>query len=183
MLLKVIPASVTSLDITYPQSCSIDNQACMYLPRALVAMRLRISGLINSQEPLRLVLDANMRRLTLQAWGGHVVLHGYRDAYKYMKVVYVEAASIEAVHWDFPHSRVPDAWQVSTRVPDETEIYGGTGGQPVQVTHFRARPPRVSGYEGPDVPEARTCCHWPCACGACDICRKADFWQVPLGSG
>ena len=151
--------------------------------QTLVALRLRISGLINSQETLAVHLHANMQRLTLQAWGGHVFLWGPDAAFQSMTDMHVEAASINTTPRAYPRLNVQERWQVSARVPDETEIYGGTGGQPVQVAHLGQWPPSVPGYEGPDVPGARACCYWPCACGACDICRRADFWRVPLGSG
>ena len=185
-MLHALPDTVRSVDITFPQGYKIlmmYPSVSLIVKPTLVALRLRISGFTNSQEPLHLLLPYNMQRLTLQVWGGHVVLHGYKNTFKSMMDMHVEAASIDATARHYPHLNVQEGWQVSARVPDETEISGGMGGQPVQVAHLGAWPPSVPGYEGPDVLGARACCYWPCACGACDICRRADFWRVSLGSG
>ena len=183
-VLDAVPESVRSVDITCAQGCRI-KAAYLSLSdgQPLVALRLRTSGLSNSPEPLSVHLHASMQRLTLQAWGVHVVLRGPSAAFQSMTDMHVEAASIDAEPLGSPRLTVQERWQVSARGPGETEIYGGTGGQLVQVAHLGQWPPSVPGYEGPDVPGARACCNWPCARGACDICRRADFWRVPLGSG
>ena len=183
-MLEAVPKSVRSLDITCPQSCEVFSPNIrVSRRRALVALRLRISGLMYNQKPLRLRLPDSMQRLTLQAWGVHVVLDGHNGAFQSMTDMHVEAVSIDPTPWGSPRLNVQERWQVSARVPDASEIYGGTGGQSVQVAHMGQWPPSFPGYEGPDVPEARACCYWPCECGACDICRRADFWPVALGSG
>ena len=181
-VLDAVPKSVRSVDITFPKGCS------MYLPhldlsdrQTLVALRLRISGLTGSQNRLAIDLHASMQRLTVQLWGGRVFVNGPDDALQSMTDMHVEAASIEAWGLGFWDLYEQERWQCSARVPHKTEIYGGTGRRGVQVVHMGAWPPSFPGYEGPDVPEARACCYWPCACGACESCRRADFWPVALG--
>ena len=95
--------------------------------------------------------------------------------------MHVEAASISLG----PHlgGIVQERGQVTTQVPDRSENSGGGGRQAVQVAHIGPWPPSLPGYGGPDVPEARACRYWPCACGACESCRKAEFWRAPAGSG
>ena len=181
-MLAAVPKSVRSLDITCTHGCKLNLS--WVSSRKLVALRLRINGLLNSPTTcLRATLRAKLQRLTIQAWGVHVRLGGAERTFLSMTDMHVEAASIDANPLGRPPLRVQERLQVSTRLPDESEIYGGTGGQPVQVTHLGQWPPSVPGYEGPDVPGAPACCYWPCTCGACESCRRADFWRVPLGSG
>ena len=178
-VLAALPNTVERVDITYPMGFKLSSQ--LKLPLALKALRLRADGCAYGQKPLCISMHAGMQRLTLQLWGGHLVFLGHRPAYQSLTNVHLKAATISlGKHLGMI---MQARGQLRTRVPDTSEIYGGGDGQPVQVAHMGPWPPSMpDDYRGPDVPEARACCYWPCACGACESCRKADFWRAP-GSG
>ena len=170
-----LPNTVERVDITYPMGFKLSSQ--LKLPLALKALRLRADGHAYGQKPLCISMHAGMQRLTLQLWGGHVVFLGHRPAYQSLTNVHLEAATISlGKHLG---TIMQARGQLTTRVPDTSEIYHGGGGQLVQVAHMGPWPPSMPGYKGPDVPEARACCYWPCTCGACESCCKADFWRAP----
>ena len=151
------------------------------LPQPLKALRLCIDGgSSNDMKLLCLSMLPGMQRLTLQLWGFHVSFRGPRAVYQLLTNVHVEATHI--ILEKHLGAVVQEKGQLSMRVPDKSEIYGGGDGQPVWVAHIGPWPPSMPGYKGPDVPEARACCYWPCACRACETCCEASFWRAP-GSG
>ena len=177
-LLAALSPTVESVDITCPEGFRISRR--LTLPQTLMALRLRVDGRAGGQTPLCLSMHAGMQRLTLQLWGGHIVFSGLRAAFQSLTDMHVEAATASlGPHLDVI---VQERGQLTTRVPDKREIYGGGGGQPVQVAHMGPWPPSMPGYKGPDVPEARACCYWPCACGSCESCCKAAIWRAPGSS-
>ena len=127
-------------------------------------------------------MHACLQHLTLQLWGGHVVFVGPRGVFQSLTDMHVEAAHIKlGKHLRAAVKEKGYHFQFSVRVPDKSEIYGGGAGQPVHVAHMGPWPPSMPGYDGPDVPEARACRYWPCACGACESCCRAHFWRAPRG--
>ena len=173
-LLAALPPTVESVDITCPEGFRISRR--LTLPETLKALRLRVDGCAG-HTAVRLSMHAGMQRLTLQLWGEHILFVGRRAAFESLTDMHVEAATVSLG----PHLGmiVLERGQLTMRVPDESEIYGGGGREPVQVAHMGPWPPSMPSYEGPDVPEARACCYWPCACGACESCCKAAFWRAP----
>ena len=181
-MFKFLPNTVENIDMTYPEGFWIRNSR-LKLPPMLKALRLRADGRADGQKPLLVSMHACLQRLTLQLWGGHVVFVGPRGVFQSLTDMHVEATIINlGMHLRAVVQKEGASFQLSKRVPDKSEMYGGGGGWQVQAAHLGAWPPGMPGYDGPDVPEARACCHWPCACGACETCCRAHFWRV-LGSG
>ena len=178
-LLEALPVTVESVDVTYPERCRVSSY--LRLPHPLKALRLRVDGgCADDLRHLRISLLAGMQRLTLQLWGFFVSFPGPQHVFESLTDMHVEATHIDLLQ--HLGEVVQEKGQLSTRVPDKSELYGGGGGQPVHVAHMGPWPPSNWGFTGPDVPEARACCYWPCACGACETCCEASFWRAP-GSG
>ena len=173
-LFAALPGTVERLDImcTYPTGCSVVEY--MTLPQTLKALRLRCDG-----SALRLRMHPGVQRLMLQFSRGQVVLDNPASAFQSLTDMHVEAATLDL--GQHLGEIVQEKGQLSMRVPDKSEIYGGGDGRPVRVAHLGPWPPSMPGYDGPDVPEARACCYWPCACGACESRCRAHFWRVPRG--
>ena len=178
-LLEALPFTVESVDITYPERCRVSSYLRMPLP--LKALRLRIDGGCGDDlKHLRISMLGGMKRLTLQLWGFLVSFPGPQHVFESLTDMHVEATHIDLLQ--HLGEMVQEKGRLSTRVPDKSELYDGGGGELVQVAHMGPWPPSNWGFTGPDVPEARACCYWPCTCHACETCCEASFWRAP-GSG
>lgn len=174
-VLATLQDSIQSLDINYPRRFKITGP--LNLPQTLTALRLCVKGHANNQEPLRISMHAGMQRLTLQLWGSPIAFAGPRAAFQSLTDMHVEAATVDL--GQHLNEIVQERGQLTVRVPDGNEMYGDGGGRLVQVAHMGPWPPSMPGYDWAVVPEACACCYWPCACGACESCRRADFWRAP----
>lgn len=113
-----------SLDITYPRHFKVAGHVS--LPQTLTALRLRVIGHANNKKRLHISMHARMQRLTLQLWGGHIVVVGGRTAFQSLTDMHVEAATLDLG----PHlgGIVQGRGQLTARVPDENEDYEDGGG-------------------------------------------------------